>query len=244
MGAGLQGAFRLVPRPSHAVPSPGLSAVEIDWSLDRSVVGSRSTAADAASDWTRDGAVVFLLVTAAATAGRDDAWRELARRSVVYAEAAIISHGLTNLGKRAFGRPRPLAYLPSSERADGSANDPLEDGAFESMPSGHASSAWTAAALGMTEHLLSRPHAASLERTAVGLLGGGLAGATAALRVAAGQHFPSDVMVGAGIGLLTGVGMPLVHRGERPLPTRRAWLEMSGGALAGVLAGILVARGY
>jgi len=244
IGGGFQTVFRLMSRPGQPVPPPGLDPGTIALAIDRSVVGIGSASADDASDWARDGSVAFALGMMAATAGREDPVRELARRGLVYAETALISHGLTYLGKRALARPRPFAYRPESDRPSGSAYDVTKGGAFESMPSGHASSAWTAATLGMTEHLLSRPEASGLERVGVGLLGGGLAGATSALRVAAGQHFPTDVLLSAGIGLLTGVTIPLLHRGERPMPTRRAWLEMSVGAAAGVLVGIVVAMGY
>jgi membrane-associated phospholipid phosphatase len=244
IGAGLQTAFRVMPRPSQPVPPPGLDPSTIALAIDRDVVGTGSASADDASDWARDASVAFALGMMAATAGRQDPIPELARRGLVYVETALISHGLTYLAKRALGRPRPFAYRPESDRPSGSAYDVTKGGAFESMPSGHASSAWTAATLGMTEHLLSRPAASGLERVGVGLIGGGLAGATSALRVAAGQHFPTDVMLSAGIGLLTGVTIPLLHRGERPMPTRRAWLEMSGGAAAGVLVGVVAAMGY
>ncbi len=39
-----------------------------------------------------------------------------------------------------------------------------------------------------------------------------LATATAALRVASGNHFPSDVLAGAVLGTLVGVGIPFLHR--------------------------------
>jgi membrane-associated phospholipid phosphatase len=244
VGAAPQISFRLLTRPSQPVPPPGLDPGTIAWAIDRHVVGRGSASADRASNWARDATVGFALGMMVATAGREDPFRELARRGLVYAETALVSHGLTYLGKRALARPRPFAYRPESERPSGSAYDIAKGGAFESMPSGHASSAWTAASLGMTQHLLSRPDASGLERIGVGLIGGGLASATSGLRVAAGQHFPTDVMLSAGIGLLSGVTIPLLHRGQRPMPTRRAWLEMSGGAAAGVLVGILVATGY
>ena len=154
----------------------------------------------------------------------------------------MISQGLTRLGKGAFGRPRPYAYQSVDARSNASAYDASKAGTFHSMPSGHSSSAWTGAAVAMTEHLLHRPDAGWLERAGVGFLGGALAGATSVLRVAAGQHFPSGVLVGAGIGIATGVAVPLLHRGEQPLPSFSSWAQSAGGSLAGVVVGLLVAR--
>jgi len=94
----------------------------------------------------------------------------------------------------------------------------------------------------MTDYLLSRPDASWAERVGVGLVGGGLAGATSALRVTAGQHFPSDVIAGAGIGIVTGVAVPLLHRGGRPLPSSEALFEVLGGALVGTLIGVVAVK--
>ena len=96
----------------------------------------------------------------------------------------------------------------------------------------------------MTEHLLYRPEASGLERVAIGFLGGALGTSTAALRVAAGQHFPTDVIVGSLIGAGTGVTVPLLHRGSQPMPSSRAWLQMWGGALGGSIVGILVGTAF
>jgi len=97
--------------------------------------------------------------------------------------------------------------------------------------------------LGMTTHLLQRPQASWVERAGVGFLGGVLAGTTSALRVEAGQHFPSDVLVGAGIGIVSGVAVPLLHRGEQQIRTD-AVLQMVGGGLAGTFLGVMLARRY
>ena len=96
----------------------------------------------------------------------------------------------------------------------------------------------------MTEHLLLRPDASWVERVGIGFLGGTVASATSALRVESGQHFPTDVIAGAGIGIATGVAVPLLHRGALPMPSSNAWLQMIGGSLAGALTGVLLARGY
>jgi membrane-associated phospholipid phosphatase len=70
-----------------------------------------------------------------------------------------------------------------------------------------------------------------------------LAGATSALRVEAGQHFPTDVVVGAVLGISTGVAVPLFHRGEQQIRTYAVW-QMVGGGLAGTFLGVVLARRY
>jgi membrane-associated phospholipid phosphatase len=222
------------------VPSGGFDPDDIGWGADRAVIGNTDVHADELSDWTRNIAMVFPFVMMLSTADPDARWSEVGARSVVYAEAMATSLGLALVGKTGWRRARPFAYLPIQERPDDPAYGVTRSRAFRSMPSGHSSSAWTGASLAMTEHLLLRPEAGSWERLGVGFVGGAFAGATGALRVAAGQHFPSDVLAGAGVGISTGVILPLVHRGRTPLPRPRAWLEMFGGALGGALVGVWV----
>ena len=162
----------------------------------------------------RSASLIFPLALALATGQEGERWHSFSHSSLVFAETILMSQGLTWLGKTTFGRARPYAYLPASQRPDHHSYDVSAGRTAASMPSGHTSSAWAGAAMGMTTHLLLRPQAGWGERGGVGFLGGVLAGATSALRVEAGQHFPSDVLVGAGIGILAGVAVPMLHRGE------------------------------
>ena len=246
VGTGLLAAHALLPSPAkgRVIPAQGLSPIEIAWSLDRDVVGNRSVRADRASDWTFRALLALPLVLAATTSDAGERWRDFGSSTLVYAETFLASQGITRLLKSTLGRPRPYAYMPMSSRPTESTYDVSHDRTFRSMPSGHSASAWTAAAFGITEHVLRRPNASLLERVGVGVLGGTLAGATSTLRVEAGQHFPSDVVVGAGIGVLTGVTLPLLHRDGRSLPTSGAWLQAVGGVAAGTLFGIILARTY
>ena len=234
----------LVPVGYREVPAQGFDPAEITWSVDRDIVGNNDLHAGATSDWTRTAAVVFPFVLTLVTGQHGERWRNFGRRSLVYAETFLIGQGITRLAKTTLGRARPYAYLSAQERPDDSTYDVAKGRTFHSMPSGHSSTAWTGAALGMTEHLLRRPEASWVERAGVGFVGGALAGMTSALRVEAGQHFPSDCVAGAGIGIATGVTVPLLHRGGQPLPSSKAWAQMMGGALGGTLLGVLVAQGY
>lgn len=243
VGVGFLGASRLLPEPVRALPSAGLDPSDIPWSFDRRAVGPIDYDAERASDWTRNGALALPLVLGWLHAG-DDRWSSLSRTSVVYAETVLITGGLTKFGKGLFGRARPFAYLPEDERPPDAAMAVPSARTFYSLPSGHSSLAWASASMALTEHLLRRPEAHWTENVGLGFVGGALAGATSALRVAAGFHFTSDVVAGAGLGIVTGVAVPLAHRGDQVLPTSGAWLEVAGGALAGTLFGVVLARTY
>lgn len=242
LGLGLFGVGYAVSTDLRDVPVQGLSGSDIGWRLDRGTLDDADLATEAniASDWTRTSALLFPLVLSVASQRNGDPWGSLSRSSVVYAETLLISQGLTLIAKNTIGRARPYAYVPATNRPHELAYDVTQERTFRSMPSGHASAAWAASSMGMTEYLLNRPSASWLRRAAVGFAGGALAGATASLRVEAGQHFPTDVLAGTAIGVAVGVTIPLLHRGQAPAPSARSWLHMSSGAILGGLLGSIV----
>jgi len=243
VGAGLLATGLLLPANHPQVPPQGFDPIEIAWSVDRDIVGNHSRSADVTGDWTRDAALLFPLGLALAMGQEGERWQGFGRSSLVWAETILMSQGLTWLGKAIVGRARPFSYLPANQRPNAPSYDASTERTFASMPSGHSSSAWAGAALGMTTHLLQRPQASWVERAGVGFLGGVLAGATSALRVEAGQHFPTDVVVGAVLGISTGVAVPLFHRVEQQIRTDAVW-QMVGGGLAGTFLGVVLARRY
>jgi len=239
LGAGLLATGLLLPSSSRTVPAGGLDPSEISLGIDRHVVGNNGLTSNTASNWTRNGAMVLPFVLAFGLAQPGHRWDGFGPRTAVYVETMLFSQGVTMMGKVTGDRPRPFAYLPETDRPDDPSYDVTQDRTFRSMPSGHASSAFTGVGIAITEDLLSRPDAHWAERFAIGFLGGGLGGATAALRVTAGQHFPTDVMAGGAIGLATGIAVPLLHRGSRPMPSAKAWLEVLGGVAAGTMVGVV-----
>ena len=69
-----------------------------------------------------------------------------------------------------------------------------------------------------------------------------LASMTANLRVRAGKHFYSDVIVGAIVGAGLGFAVTYLHEdsGERYQPTAAEWGAMGGGLIAGILISELI----
>lgn len=138
---------------------------------------------------------------------------------LMYAETLLLQNGLTGLIKGLVRRPRPLAYNADSRISDQSRRSRHT---VRSFPSGHTSTAFAAAVF--AGEVYARLHPDDSSRHWV--RGGGLAVAatTAWLRVAAGRHFPSDVIAGAALGALVGWGVPRLHEVEA---------DDSGAAAAG-----------
>lgn len=114
-------------------------------------------------------------------------------------ESTMWAEALTQLLKGAVGRKRPVLYTDlAPDVADVRTNQ-------RSMPSGHTSTAFALA----TSYWLSRR--ALTERDRPWLRWTLMAGAAgvAALRVAAGKHHPSDVVVGAGLGVASAI---VIHK--------------------------------
>ncbi len=136
----------------------------------------------------------------------------MGRMLLMNLQAQAIAQGITAIFKNAVGRERPNARA-CREDPVAAASDPLcqSDQEPASFFSGHASLAFTSAALICYEH------------TQLGLLGEagdaamcatGLALATTVglLRIVADRHYASDVLIGAGVGLLSGWLVPqLLH---------------------------------
>jgi membrane-associated phospholipid phosphatase len=190
--------------------------------LDRWNAGTWNPRFELAGDiaaWSVGGAMIYADVW---HAFRSDEGGPAARRplleDVLILSQAFAWNSAINLNVRATRvHPRPFVYgtaAPESERHKGEAA-----GGFYS---GHASAAFLGAVYVSTVYPLRHP---DFEHTGW-LWAGSLATATAssAFRIAAGKHFPTDVIAGAAMGSLIGLGFVQLHLkdnamwGLRPMP--------------------------
>jgi membrane-associated phospholipid phosphatase len=125
---------------------------------------------------------------------------------LIVLEAAIAAQAIDQLAKFAVARRRPAAI---DEPA--SATREVEENL--SFFSGHSTLAFSLTAAAATCLSLRGQRLAPLAWT----LGMAIATTTSMLRVGAGRHFASDVLVGALVGSAVGVTVPLAHRDRMPI---------------------------
>ena len=154
------------------------------------------------------------------------------RDALAYAEALALNLLANGVVKYVVQRPRPYRYHrdPAVQRyAAAQGQD-----AHLSFYSGHASTAFAAAVAGAYAH--GRRTGDIAARAAVWGVELCLAAATANLRVRAGKHFYSDVIVGALAGGAIGLAVQATHDGDRGYSVEPAeWAAMAGGIAAGIL---------
>ena len=109
---------------------------------------------------------------------------------IMYAEAALFSIGAKNIIKTVLPRHRPYTYFADAQ------DDPEQ---FRSFPSGHTTMAFTGSAFLAAALLTLIPESP----WTIPLLGTSLslAAATGFLRVFSGNHFLTDVLTGAVLGI-------------------------------------------
>ncbi|MBO0938506.1 phosphatase PAP2 family protein [Fibrella sp. HMF5335] len=124
---------------------------------------------------------------------------------VMYVETMLLTNGIKSTVKDAVERTRPFAYNTAAPL-----DDKLDKDARRSFYSGHASNAFATAVFAAEVFRHYHPNSKAKPWIWVGSLG--LATGTAYLRYEAGQHFPSDLLVGAAMGSLAGWGVPKLHQ--------------------------------
>lgn len=198
--------------------------------LDRWNAGTWNPHADAASDllaWGIGGGMIW--VDAWHLARGTSSRRPLLEDALILAQAYAWNSAI-NLNVRATRvHPRPFVYgsaAPEAERTKGEAA-----GGFYS---GHASAAFLGAVYLASVYPLRHPefeHAGWLWTGSLAAAAG-----AAALRVASGKHFPSDVIAGAAMGSLIGMGFVQLHREDATLWGWRATPWFDAGGAPGIAA--------
>jgi hypothetical protein len=175
--------------------------------LDRTVVGFRSESAAVAANIMVGSAVampiVFDLIDVAIS-DTTDGWSGWATDVVVLSETALVNNALFQVTKFAVRRPRPYAY-----DLDVSAAERGQADAAMSFYSGHTANAFAMATA--YSYLFMKRHADSGMVIPVWLGTHVLAVGTGVSQVLAGEHFWTDVMVGAVVGSAMGVLVPHLH---------------------------------
>jgi len=123
--------------------------------------------------------------------------------------AVAVTGGLTALTKGVVGRSRPFASPGDADEY--SPGHGFFTGAQASFPSGHTAAAFAAATVLVRELDTAHPKA----RWVINPLLFGAATFVGWSRVNDRQHWPSDVLVGAALGTMTGYEVVAHSRGER-----------------------------
>ncbi len=174
--------------------------------IDRSATDNWSEEADRASDILLFATVVSpsLLVVSYVNERK---WYRFITIMIMYSEAVVINVGVTGTVKSLVGRKRPYLYNDSL-----STEKKMRYGksSVKSFYSGHTSLAFCSAVF------LSKTwgdiHPNSYSRYLVWGVSLTAASATGYLRYAAGQHYPTDILVGAVMGGIIGYMVPVMHR--------------------------------
>ena len=143
---------------------------------------------------------VYVLGAGAYAAGRLMRHPDMADVGWHVTEASIAGAALTEIFKGIAGRARPYVSLDTNPR-DWKVGSGFTSGARQSFPSGHTTIAFAAAAAASSEVNRLWPRYAWL----AGTLLYGSASMVGLARMYNNQHWASDVVLGAGIGTLTGL---------------------------------------
>jgi membrane-associated phospholipid phosphatase len=163
--------------------------------FDRPVIGNNSKTAGMASHLLVGVALVVPVVYDRVDVGWNKTFLE---DMVVYTEVLSVTSALGNIARFGAQRPRPTAYIqPQPVTADQE---------FESFYSGHTANIM--AGLTSASMMYTYRHGPSVwpwVMTGVATLTQG------GLRLAAGRHFYTDVIMGIAVGALTGTTIPMLH---------------------------------
>jgi membrane-associated phospholipid phosphatase len=212
------------------VDKDGRWSSELFGGLDDAVKQEFSDSAAKLSD-----ATLVLAIATPALLHLPGGWnRDTGRQLLLYGEAVSASVFLNGVTKYLVQRPRPYNYNPDARVVE-YAREAGKDSHL-SFYSGHASTAFAAAVAG--SYLFASGPADREIKAVVWAFEMALAGATTQLRVRAGKHFYSDVLVGAVVGSAVGFLVPALHaEGKLYRPSGMEWMALAGGVIVGGATG-------
>ncbi len=208
--ARLLGAFTLVAAAVLPADRAMQRVMQRDWVQQSSPF---SHAADAFNAYGSPG--VFAGSAVFYAAGWATGQPTVARLGLRTAEAIMLSGVLTGGLKGIAGRARP--YASPGRPGDWRLFSGTSDGARQSFPSGHTTAVFAFATAMDRELRLTHPGTARWAGPALY----GAAALTGLARMHSDNHWASDVMMGAGVGLVSGLVVARFHA-DRP----RHWIDL------------------
>lgn len=124
---------------------------------------------------------------------------------MMYAESVLLAQGIKEISKLFINRPRPYMYYEGFPEKD--VYEKLDWN--NSCPSGHSTMAFMSATF--LTYVFCQYHPDTLWQLPVIIGSYAFATTTAALRVASGNHFVTDVLFGSLIGSAVGFLVPFLH---------------------------------
>jgi len=192
-------------------------------SFDRGATYNSSSSARTASDILVSGSFLLPLTLLAPK----DTRKDFGKIAALYGETTLVIVGLTYLTKVVVLRTRPYAY-----NEDFSLATKKSLGAHFAFFSGHAS--FTAANCFFTAKVFSDYFPDSKLKPYVWAGAIIIPAATGYFRVAAGRHFPTDVIAGYIVGASVGILVPHFHR-NRNTSTQDSGLTFNVGATGAIM---------
>jgi hypothetical protein len=227
IGLGVSAAALLIPIRGHALWDHQV----IGW--DDGVKDNFSRRASAISDGLLGASLIAPAIYLSGTS-IDDADGD---RLLIYGESVAINTALVAVTKRLVQRPRPYRY--SNDPAVIAYGRVRYDDSMQSLYSGHSALTFGAAVTGA--YLLGASERSMSARYTAWGVGLGVASMTATLRVRAGKHFYSDVVIGSVVGITVGYAVPALHAdGKAYAPTGGEVMVGMVGIVGGVLLGSLI----
>lgn len=204
--ASIYGNYRLGKMPVQSPSEMKDVSDLLPW--DRPVAGRYNKTAGDVSTWAAALGVAPLALGTASWYRGDALGADFAAYTLMFAQALALQSGLNLVVRSMSLWPRPYIYATGGDGA--AAASAAEGEAYGSFFSGHTSAAFTIAVF--TGEWFSEFYPNSAYRPLVWAASLSLAGFVGALRIAAGKHYPTDVVVGALAGMGISLAVIKIHK--------------------------------